>query len=110
MDIEVKFKLSFEEKKICLKEIKTKLTRILHVYDQSKENPNYNYKIFVKSVLLFVSSSNYLFNGELVSILVNLNSIFINDLPKEDLKKIVLESRNYLDFLLKEGDLNGKSC
>ena len=41
-----------------------------------------------------------LFDGELVSIIVNLNSILNNDFDKKQIKKLVLESVNYSEFLL----------
>lgn len=93
--------LTAQEKKKCLKEIIRKNKRILYVYEQSfKPNSNYNYKIFVHSLALYVSTSNVLFKGSLVDILVNLCSILQNDFEKKEIKKLVFENINYAKFLL----------
>lgn len=106
---EIKIKLSDTEKKICLKEINKKLTKILFVYEKSQEeNSEYNYKIFVQALILYVSSSNILFNGELVNIIVNLFTILNNDFNKSELKKIVFECKNITKFILQQvGDVDG---
>ena len=45
-------------------------------------------------------SSNTLFEGELISVIVNLNAITTNDFNKSQLKRLVFETRNTLEFML----------
>ena len=93
--------LTAQEKRKCLKEIIRKNKRILFVYEQSlKPNSTYNYKVFVHSLALYVSTSNILFKGSLVDILVNLCSILQNDFDKQEIKKLVFENVKYASFLL----------
>lgn len=93
-------KLSLEEKIRCLEEIEKKLKKILYVYDKSQEpNSQYNYKVYCGGVLIYVSSSNVLFGGELVSIVVNLNAILTNNFSKGQIKRIVFESKNFAQYL-----------
>lgn len=98
-----KVTLSSNEKIVCLEEIISRLKKILYVYDKSQEpNSNYNYKVFCGGVALYVSSSNTLFNGELVNIVININSILTNRLDKGQIKKLVFESINFANYLLKK--------
>lgn len=92
--------LSNIEKVKCLQEINKRLKKVLYVYEKSKdpESP-YNYKIYIGGLMIFVSSSNLLFNGELVNILINLNAIFSNDFNKKEIKKLTFESINYVNYL-----------
>ena len=93
--------LSLEEKVKCLEEILNKLKKILYVYDKSLEpNSKYNYKVYCGGVLIYVSSSNLLFNGELVNIVININAILTNEFSKAQIKRIVFESKNFTEFLL----------
>ena len=93
--------LSLDEKIKCLEEILGKLKKILYVYDRSQEpNSDYNYKIFCGGILIYVSSSNLLFNGELVSVVVNINAILTNNFDKPQLKRIVFESINQVEYML----------
>lgn len=95
--------LSPNEKIVCLEEIISRLKKILYVYDKSQEpNSNYNYKVFCGGVALYVSSSNTLFDGELVNIVININSILTNRLDKGQIKKLVFESINFANYLLKK--------
>ena len=110
MDTDVKIELSPQEREICLKEIRKKIIRSIYVYEQSQqEDTEYDYKVYIGGLIIYVSSSNNLFNGELVSIIVYLNSILQNDFDKNQFKKIIFECKNYIDYLLKEGDSNGKN-
>ena len=78
-------------------------TKIIYVYERSQEpNSNYNYKVYCGGVLIYISSSNILFNGELVNIIVNLNAIMTNNFSKAQLKRIVFESVNYAQYMLSE--------
>lgn len=87
--------LSLDEKIKCLEEILGKLKKILYVYDKSQEDESgYNYKVFCGGILIYVSSSNLLFDGELVNIVVNINAILTNDFDKAQIKRIVFESVN----------------
>lgn len=105
------FKIIFtpEEKIRCLNEIIKKNRKVLFVYEKSLEpESNYNYKVYVHGLVLFMSASNELFNGDLVSLIVNLCSILQNDLEKKDIRKLVLENVNYATYLLKQvGEDNG---
>lgn len=93
--------LTNTEKLVCLQEIIKKLKKILYVYDKSLEpNSNYNYKVYCGGVLIYISSSNLLFDGELVNIVVNINAILTNNFSKTQIKKIVFESINYAQYLL----------
>lgn len=95
--------LSTNEKIVCLEEIIAKLKKVLYVYDKSQEpQSNYNYKVYCGGIIMYVSSSNVLFDGELVSIVINLNTILTNKLDKGQIKKIVFESINYAEYLLKK--------
>lgn len=93
--------LTNTEKVVCLQEIIKKLKKILYVYDKSLEpNSNYNYKVYCGGVLIYISSSNLLFDGELINIVVNINAILTNNFSKTQIKKIVFESINYAQYLL----------
>ena len=95
--------LSNNEKIICLKDIRKRIVKSLYVYDQNQiPNSNYNCKIYIHGLLLYVASSNSLFNGELVSLIVNLNSILSNDFEKKQFKKIILECKNFIDYQITE--------
>lgn len=95
--------LSNNEKIICLKDIRKRIVKSLYVYDQNQiPKSNYDYKIYIHGLLLYVASSNNLFNGELVSIVVNLNSILSNDFEKKQFKKIILECKNFIDYQIKQ--------
>lgn len=101
--IENNFKivLSINEKIKCLEELVVRLKKILYVYDRSLEpDSKYNYRIYCGGVAMYISSSNYLFNGELVSVVVNMTSILNNKLKKTQIKKLVFDSVNYVEFLL----------
>lgn len=100
-DIEFKVILSAKEKKFCLKEIIKKLKKILYVYDKSLEpESTYDYKIYCGGVMMYVSSSNLLFDGELVNIVINLNAIMTNEFSKPQIKRVVFECVNYAQYLL----------
>ena len=93
--------LSTEEKIKCLEEILNKINRILYVYDKSQEpDSGYNYRVYCGGILIYISSSNGLFNGELVSLIINMNAIINNDFSKAQIKRIVFESKNQVEFLL----------
>ena len=98
-----KVTLSSNEKIVCLEETISRLKKILYVYEKSQEPySNYNYKVFCGGVALYVSSSNTLFDGELVNIVININSILTNRLDKGQIKKLVFESINFANYLLKK--------
>lgn len=95
--------LTLEEKKRCLTEIIKRTKKILFVYEQSLEpDTNYNYKVYVHGLALFISTSNNLFKGELVNLIINLCSILQNDLKKSEIKKLVFENINYATYLLEK--------
>ena len=100
--------LSQKEKLECLNEVIKKLKKIIYVYEKSQEeNATYDYKIFIRSLIFYVSSADNLFEGKLINIIINLNSIAINDFNKKQLKSIVFDMLNHAEYLLKqEGGLS----
>lgn len=103
MEENFKIVLSSDEKIVCLEEIISRLKKILYVYDKSQEpNSNYNYKVFCGGIAMYVSSSNVLFGGSLVNIVVNINTILTNQLDKGQIKKLVFESINFANYLLEQ--------
>lgn len=95
--------LSINEKIICLEEIVSKLKKVLYVYDKAQEpDSTYNYRVYCGGIMMYVSSSNILFDGELVSIIININAILTNQLDKGQIKKLIFESINYAEYLLKK--------
>ena len=99
-----KIVLSTEEKNLCLKEIDKRLKRILYVYEQSTMNIKYDYKAYVYSVIIYISSFNSLFNFDLTNIIINLNSLLTNDFKKSHIRKIVLECKHIICDLQQKGD------
>lgn len=100
-DNDFKVILSNKEKIFCLKEIIKKLKKVLYVYDKSLEpDSTYDYKIYCGGVMIYVSSSNLLFDGELVNIVINLNAIMTNEFTKPQIKRVVFECVNYAQYLL----------
>lgn len=101
---QLKLNLSDNEKTFCLKDINKKIIRCLYVYEQEQKGvENYDYKTYLESVMLYIHSSNQLFNGILMNVIVNLNILKENDFNKEQFKKIIFECKNYIDFLIKGG-------
>lgn len=95
-----KVTLSVDEKVKCLDEIIAKLKKILYVYDKSLEpNSTYNYKVYCGGILIYVSSSNFLFDGELVNIVINLNAILTNNFSKNQIKRITFETINFAQYI-----------
>lgn len=95
-----KVKLSVEEKIKCLDEIIAKLKKILYVYDKTFEpNSTYNYKVYCGGILIYVSSSNFLFDEELTNIVINLNAILTNKFSKSQIKRIVFETINFAQYI-----------
>lgn len=100
-DMDYRIVLSLEEKIKCLEEIQQRLKKILYVYEKSLEvDSQYNYKVYCGGLLIYVSSSNILFDGELVNILININAILTNNFSKSQIKRIVFETKNFTEFLL----------
>lgn len=110
-EIVISFALSPQEKIKGLEEIIKRVKKILYVYEKSQElNSSYDYKQYLASILLYVQTCDSLFNGGLVSILVNLETIRINDFDKKQIRKLVLETLNIANYLLKiirEDERNG---
>lgn len=101
---QLNLKLSEKEKLFCLKDINKKLIRCLYVYEQEQENlEDYDYKNYLESIILYVHSSNQLFDGILMNVIINLNTLKENDFNKEQFKKIIFECKNYVDFLIQGG-------
>ena len=108
---DITIKLSPNEIDKCLKEVSTRLQRILYVYEQSLNNTHYNYKSYVYSVMLYINSLNSLCEYDLSNILVNLNILYINkDLNKKMVKKLVMESKHMVaDIKMKWSDNIGQN-
>lgn len=97
------FVLSTEEKKQCLRQMAKKNRKILYVYERSLEpDSGYDYKEYLKGFVLYATTSNTLFRGGLVNVLINLHSILQNDLEYAEIKKLVYENANYLSYFLKK--------
>lgn len=93
--------LSKEEKIKCLEEILLKLKKVLYVYDKSNEaESKYNYKVYCGGILIYISSSNYLFDGDLINIIIGLNAIINENLDKTQIKRIVFDCRNEVQSLI----------
>lgn len=92
--------LTNQEKLVCLREILGRLKKVLYVYDKGLEDPKYNYKVFCGGILIYVSSSNTLFEGELVNLVINLNAIINNDFDKKQVKRIIFECINQAEYLI----------
>lgn len=100
---EITIKFSPQEAEKCLKEVSIRLQRILYVYEQSMINSEYNYKAYVYSVMLYLSSLNALCDYDLSNIMVNLNTLYMNqNLNKTSVKKIVMESKHMIQDIKKK--------
>lgn len=97
----IRFALSSQEKIKGLREIVKRLKKILHVYEKSLEpNSTYDYKQYISMLMLYVQTCDILYNGELINILINLETIRINNFEKPQIKKIVFETLNIAQYLL----------
>lgn len=92
------------ERQVCLEEIQKRIVRIIYVYEKSQVDENFNYKRYVKNLLIFITSADKILEGELVTVKVNLNSILMNNFNKQQLKTVVFECKNHIDYLLEDGD------
>lgn len=102
-------KLTKKDRELCLKNIRKQLIRSLHVYEQEKlGQTHYNYKLYIKNLMLFIISFNELFDSELSNIVVKLNVLLINDFEKKDYKSTIFECVNSVDYILNEGVSNGE--
>lgn len=104
MQEKFKIELTNSEKITCLEEIKKRIVRSLYVYEKSQEYELYDYKEYIRNLIIFISSANDILEGSLVNIKVNLNSILQNNFEKRQFKTIIFECKNYIDYLLKDGD------
>lgn len=93
--------LTPEEKIRSMEDASKKIIRILHVYEKSLEDVNYNYRAYVYAVIIFISSCNDLVDYDLTEVIVQLHSLLSNDFDKRQIRKIVLECRNIVESLLK---------
>ena len=107
---EMVIKFSPQEVEKCLNEVSIRLQRILYVYEQSLINSKYNYRAYVYSVMLYINSLNALCDYDLSNIMVNINTLYINqDLNKASVKKIIMESKHMIkDIKKKWSDNIGK--
>ena len=96
-------RLQPQEIQKCLKEVSTRLQRVLYVYEQSLCNDSYNYKAYVYSVILYINSLNSLCDYDLSNIIINLNTLYMNDdLNKKNVKKIIMESKHMVEDINKK--------
>lgn len=97
--------VSEKERKACLVEIRKRIFKIIYVFEKTENgSPNYDYKKYVKNILRYVSSADELLDGELMNIKIHMNTLLQNDLIKSELKSIVFECENYINYLLRDGD------
>lgn len=99
---EYQIKLGKAETKIAFQNIIKKVLRILHVYEKSLEDSEYDYKQYVYAVIMYISSTNEMVNFNLTDVIVNLNNILINDLNKRQIKRIVFECKNIVSYKIDE--------
>lgn len=100
---EITIKLSPQEIDKCLSEVSIRLQRILYVYEQSLNNKNYDYKSYIYSVILYISSLNSLCNCDLTDVIINLNTLYTyKDLNKNIVKKIIMESKHVIADIKKK--------
>ena len=105
---EYQIRLSAKEVQVALKNINKKILRVLHVYEKSLENEEYNYKQYVYAVIMYISSVNEMAEYNLTDIIVNLNNLIINDFDKSQIKRIIFECKNIVNKILdKIGDIDG---
>ena len=104
--------ISKEEKITYLTRLIGKVLKILHLVEEKQ----HDYKIYLGGLMIDIHSANDLFDNQLIDILIKLNSIYINDFEYKQLRKIILECKNNINFLLEhiqkseEGVIdNGKS-
>lgn len=85
----------------CLKKISKKIVRSIFIFEETIKNPQqYNYKEYVKNILIFIQSADKFFDGQLVDVKVGLSGVIDNDFDKQQYKAIVFECKNYIDYLL----------
>lgn len=99
---EYQIRLGTPETKIAFKNIIKKILRILHVYEKSLEDSEYDYKQYVYAVIMYISSTNEMVDFNLTDIIINLNNILINDLDKKQIKRIVFECKNIVGHKIDE--------
>lgn len=86
-----------KEKIIYLENLKGKIFKLLPL---SEENNNIVPIIYLSGLLMNINSSNQMFNGILIDLLIQLNEItFVNSNHKQ-IRKIVLESLNMVSQLI----------
>lgn len=93
---------SVNEKIKSLEQIRDKLQTSLYVYEKSQTNKNYNYKDYIRQIILYVASSNNLFDFGLTDIIIELNSIIISDLNKKSYRKIILDNKRKVEDLIQD--------
>lgn len=90
---------SEKEKLFCLQEIDKKLKTILHVYEKSLEDSTYDYKTYLYAVMLYVISVKDCFECELTNVIINLNSLYMNNFEKQQIRKLILECKHIVKSL-----------
>ena len=89
-------KISTKEKTVYLTRLIGKILKILHLVEEKQ----HDYKIYLGGLMLEIHSANDLFENQLIDILIKLNSIYINDFEYKQIRKIILECKNNINFLL----------
>lgn len=91
--------ISDKEKIIYLENLKGKIFKLLPLYEQDN---NIVPIVYLNGLLMNISSSNQMFDGLLIDLLVKLNEIRIIKLNHAQLRKIILESLDMVDILVKQ--------
>lgn len=89
-------KISKQEKIIYLTRLIGKVLKILHLVEEKQ----HDYKIYLGGLMIDIHSANDLFDNQLIDVLVKLNSIYINEFEHKQIRKIILECKNNINFLL----------
>lgn len=89
-------KISKEEKITYLTRLIGKVLKVLHLVEEKQ----HDYKIYLGGLMIDIHSANDLFDNQLIDILIKLNSIYINEFEYKQLRKIILECKNNINFLL----------
>lgn len=89
-------KISKEEKITYLIRLIGKTLKILHLVEEKQ----HDYKIYLGGLMIDIHSANDLFDNQLIDILIKLNSIYINEFEYKQIRKIILECKNNINFLL----------
>lgn len=89
--------ISNKEKIIYLENLKGKIFKLLPL---SEQNDNIVPIVYLNGLMMNISSSNQMFDGMLIDLLVKLNEIRIIKLNHKQLRKIILEALDMVALLI----------